>query len=237
MKKLLFIIISTLLVSCASTLKLSNITPVENISKNYDLGKIYVVNVGEPIIEIRKDKIIPAFHVTSNYLPPGLGAGGVCKMPEIKKDMIFNAIYQCPEDGTYIIHNKEYEEMAKCSADPYEKSICLNIDENGDIIHGWISKNGDVAQFQGSNWQKNIFQKTKEGQLVEGSFKAEIVYSGFSGKIIKAIYREYVDNYARSAFSQELQWDITNNPIIGYKDIKIEVISLTPEFKVKVLKD
>lgn len=59
------------------------------------------------------------------------------------------------------------------------------------------------------------------------SFKRELVYSGVSQNTISILYREYSDNIARPAFSQELKYDLSQGNAIGYKGARFEVIKAT----------
>ncbi|MBY8962343.1 hypothetical protein KJK34_06235 [Flavobacterium sp. D11R37] len=58
-------------------------------------------------------------------------------------------------------------------------------------------------------------------------FRNEIVYSGKSGNTIKFMYREYIDDLARPSFYQELQYDLTENNIIGFRGSRIEILKVT----------
>lgn len=69
------------------------------------------------------------------------------------------------------------------------------------------------------------------------SFKRELVYSGISDNTISILYREYYDNMARPAFSQDLKYDLSKGKTIGYKGARFEVISATnTELTYKVTK-
>ena len=57
-------------------------------------------------------------------------------------------------------------------------------------------------------------------------FKQEFIYNGKIGGSLKFIYREYLDDYARPAFMQELQYDITESKVIGFKGLRIEIIDV-----------
>jgi hypothetical protein len=61
-------------------------------------------------------------------------------------------------------------------------------------------------------------------QFSESSFKRELVYSGKSGNTITILYREYMNDMARPAFSQELKYDLSDSKTIGYKNAKFEVV-------------
>lgn len=59
----------------------------------------------------------------------------------------------------------------------------------------------------------------------ENCFKQEIIYSGRIGNNLKFVYREYVNDMARSAFTQEMQYDLNESKIIGFKGVRIEVVN------------
>lgn len=69
------------------------------------------------------------------------------------------------------------------------------------------------------------------------SFKRELVYSGVAQNTISILYREFSDNIARPAFSQELKYDLAQGNIIGFKGARFEVIKATnTELVYKVVK-
>lgn len=69
------------------------------------------------------------------------------------------------------------------------------------------------------------------------SFKKELVYSGVSQNTITILYREFIDNIARPAFSQELKYDLSQSMAIGYKGARFEIIKATnTELVYKVIK-
>ncbi len=58
-------------------------------------------------------------------------------------------------------------------------------------------------------------------------FKQDFIYNGKVGNAIKFTYREYADDLARPAFTQDLQYDLTESNIIGFKGLRIEILSAT----------
>ena len=52
----------------------------------------------------------------------------------------------------------------------------------------------------------------------------EFVYNGRVGDALKFVYRELKNNYARPAYTQEVQYDLSQSEEIGFKDLKIKVI-------------
>lgn len=61
----------------------------------------------------------------------------------------------------------------------------------------------------------------------ETSFQKTLVYLGKSGKLLRFGYREYFENFARPSFSNEITYDMNESNIIGYKKLRIQVISAT----------
>lgn len=59
------------------------------------------------------------------------------------------------------------------------------------------------------------------------SFQQTLIYLGKSGNILKFGYREFYQNFARPAFSNEVTYDLTESDVIGYKNLQLKVISAT----------
>jgi hypothetical protein len=68
------------------------------------------------------------------------------------------------------------------------------------------------------------------------ALKQELIYSGRSGNMVKFLYREFVGDLIRSAYTQELQYDLSEGNVIGIKGTRIELIEVkNTELKYKVL--
>jgi len=57
--------------------------------------------------------------------------------------------------------------------------------------------------------------------------KQEFIYNGKVGSAIKFTYREFVDDLARPAFTQDLQYDLLESKVIGFRGLRIEILSAT----------
>jgi hypothetical protein len=67
--------------------------------------------------------------------------------------------------------------------------------------------------------------------------KQELIYNGRVGNNIKFLYREISGNTMRAPFTQEIQYDLLEGSIVGFKGARIEIISSTNSIiKYKVLK-
>lgn len=59
---------------------------------------------------------------------------------------------------------------------------------------------------------------------LENSFRRELVYSGISQGSISITYREFSENLARPAFTQDLTYDLSAGREIGFRGLRFEVI-------------
>ncbi len=98
-----------------------------------------------------------------------------------------------------------------------------------------MPKNGDNAEIYKTDAAGNIITTNKTREKLEFKtksvpvkkkeyFKQEFIYNGKVNESIKFIYREYVDNYARPAFTQELQYDLSESSTVGFRGLRIDVM-------------
>ena len=66
-----------------------------------------------------------------------------------------------------------------------------------------------------------VVKKVVKGQ---DNFVQEIIYNGRVGDYLKFIYREFSDNLARPAFTQEVQYDLSKSSVVGFKNLRLEII-------------
>lgn len=56
------------------------------------------------------------------------------------------------------------------------------------------------------------------------SVKSEIVFNGITRRTLKFSYREYVNDFARPAFFQDVSYDIDRYPnVVTFKNLQIEI--------------
>lgn len=74
----------------------------------------------------------------------------------------------------------------------------------------------------------------------EDSFKYEVLYQGKKGNTIKISFREFKDNVARPAFTQDIEYKLNKDgsTTIGFKGLRVNVIKATTfDITYKVIKD
>lgn len=86
--------------------------------------------------------------------------------------------------------------------------------------------------------RKADYEKKKYPVASFDSFQKTLIYSGKVGDKINVGYREFLRDLARPAFSNEVEYDLSESRIIGYKGARIEVIEATNEYiKYKVIQN
>ncbi|WP_439151200.1 hypothetical protein [Winogradskyella sp.] len=138
--------------------------------------------------------------------------------------------------GTVFI-NYHYTNKYNLYSNPNFRTFGIAIPRNGDntIIYNTNSDpNGIYTSRMGSNnvvfiplKEKIEFKKILFPDKQKDYFKQEFIYNGRVSDAIKFTYREYADNYARPAFTQDLQYDLSESEIIGFRGLRIEVIDAT----------
>lgn len=80
-------------------------------------------------------------------------------------------------------------------------------------------------------------RRGKEEQIGTEYFRKTLIYNGHVGNVIRIGYREFIDDRARPAFSNEVQYDLDEGNIIGYGGAQLEVIEATnTNIRYKVIK-
>lgn len=79
-------------------------------------------------------------------------------------------------------------------------------------------------------------KRVKLPTLADNSFQQTLIYSGRIGDRITLGYREFSNSLARPAFNNDVEYDLNESKIVGYKGARVEVIEATnQEITYKVL--
>ena len=68
---------------------------------------------------------------------------------------------------------------------------------------------------------RQIVGKTKN------SFQQTLIYNGKVGERILLGYREFSNDFARPAFSNNVEYDLKSSNVIGYRGARLEVVEAT----------
>lgn len=220
-------------VGCSSVTEIPQ-KAVRTKIRSYEIGKVLSAAVGDPIVSVQSADMVPAYEVVKDYSPPqyDFWKGGH-DFPPLKQGTRFEVL-STRSDSTLRIASKDYQmfldQIRLAPTDPAKSWMQIEFIITPGGVMTTAPLNG------GRDWTTDtLFRKSPEGIIHGGAFKAEIVYSGLVGNTIKALYREYVNDLARPAYTTDLQYNLDQSKIIAYRSIKIEVVKATNtaiEFKV-----
>lgn len=119
---------------------------------------------------------------------------------------------------------------------------------DGDTLSGeqylHLNKHTNMACFYGAFKPTTDCTKVsyKQSSTVDfaNSYRMQrtLIYSGRIGNRVKLGYREFINGFARDAFSNEAEYDINESKQIGYKKALIEVIDASnTQITYKVLRN
>jgi len=122
--------------------------------------------------------------------------------------------------------------------------------QNGGYVIPFVSRNSqkNVTVWQGRVFDLHptakiptdsyiTFTRGKATKTKEPFFKQELIYNGKYGSNIKFLYRELSNDMMRPSFNQDIQYDLNESNVIGFKGSRIKVIDATNrQIKYVVLK-
>ena len=114
---------------------------------------------------------------------------------------------------------------------------------NGGLAFSKIGNN-EVKLFYGSGWIRFLDLNHRPSLASERvkavdkpNFEQELIYNGKSGNTVNFVYREFSKSFIRSGFTQNVQYDLSESKIIGFKGARVEVIEATnTKLKYRVIK-
>jgi hypothetical protein len=118
----------------------------------------------------------------------------------------------------------------------YAQSVTVAVFPDSHLEDGGIKVSLDGkkwAVFRGANVEAMSFDppaschRKSLAMTDRPSFRQELVYDGRVGPSVKFLYREVQNDFARPAFTQEVQYDLSESNVIGFKGARIKIIQAT----------
>ena len=103
----------------------------------------------------------------------------------------------------------------------------------------WLEANGKGG-FASEIWGdcSNEFDNGQFETTSAENFQRTLYYKGKSGNEIYFDYREFSDDMARPAFTQDLIFDLKESDIVGFRGMRLQVLSATnTQIKYRVLQN
>lgn len=136
------------------------------------------------------------------------------KLPHIKTDNKGDKYYEAASTN-YYVDDRLFGQRVPL----YGEHLILKKDGSLDMT-GYFD-------FTSASPVATVNPQFKVGELVDQtqpSFKQELIYNGKSGSTLKFMYREFSKDFVRPSFSQDINYDLAESNIIGFKGARIEVI-------------
>lgn len=209
-KKAFFIFSSFFFLSCGTSFSL--IKPNLTESTKPELNTNYKIEVGESLIEKELSQSFDAIVLKEDVIPESYYVNKRFKSGE--------KLIKVGETVDYYL----YKEIKSLDQSYNNFGIALKKGSKENMMFS----NSDRNKFKLLKVKSEIiFENEKYKFSNDDYYKQEFIYNGKVGSGVKFIYREYINNIARPAFQQDLQYDLNESNIIGFKGLRIEIVNTT----------
>ena len=209
-----------LLFGCVPKVHVAPILPRTEQTYSVKLGEVQESLLGDPMVSRINGFSARGYIATSNYQPPSLD-GGRLQFSPIATDSVWAVIGKL-ENGDSICRN-ESSQVPKVNS---QWEYCLVVND-ADEAYGYTPCSRESVYPKSWDAKPHGFLKKVDRVYLKGSFKQELIYNGKSQNTIKLTYREFKDDFARPAISQELTYDLSEGKIIEYRAMKVEILEAT----------
>lgn len=203
-----------ILSACAST---TTVMPVIETVDRPALNTVSEAELGDTIVEKGKVSTYEGLQLRNEL---SWGDGLIMKKFNIPPGRL--KAQQRDANFTYFPSDKMTSYDVLLGTSPWPGGVCT---KNGDptFVRTFITigrctiKPSDAPQIA----------RTRIVDLDAPNFRQELIYNGRSGQTVKFLYREASGDYARPAFSQDVQYDLNDGNVIGFKGARIEIVEAT----------
>lgn len=227
MRKLLVITLILLLVSgCASTPldRMGSYTSIEQIDYP-ETGSIVVASIGDRLVSRGNRESGPFMNIS---------APTVFNKAEGEASIMTCGITVQP-NSSFKKGEKHHGGIEMSCFGPFMAILTAsdgttNLNCNGRALSGYVCSGQEDYSFVAGSGVFPLKQSDSaisvSNSVVErqSNFVQELVYNGRSGNTVRFLYREFSNNIARPAFTQDVQYDLSDSSVIGFRDLRMEVI-------------
>ena len=206
---------------------LSYVSPEERDVYEPPIGQRGTVAIGETITSHSKEAKTKIIEVLNSKTVKGFNAGDYIGEIEIPKGAY--KIKALDNNGSeyYRIGSTKvkwfYKEKFSTTED-VEADIRLKQDGQLEIRFTYPEEPG-VELYEADANSLSIVKSDQVVSTTKPTLRRELIYTGRNGPSVTLMYREFINDMARPAFTQVLQYDISTDPIIGYQGARFKVIS------------
>lgn len=192
-------------------------------------GETKTIAVGEPLIVSGKNVMTETVYIKA---PVSLISEVEKREDPVGNFRIMARVGQFPithkDDAGY-----RYAPILPLTLDWYEQgqyssSLRINgfyrVDSQDRLVLIWSYPNYEETHVEQSDELSAVATIRIQSSRDASSLQRELIYTGRSGVNLTLLYREFINDMARPAFSQQLQYDISNDQVIGFQGARIRII-------------
>jgi hypothetical protein len=221
MRKMLVALTAVCCLAGCSATRLVTLPSHSELVQGPTIGETRTSEVGDTLTRTAKVTQIPAIHVNEEIIAKatGMAAGN---RATIKPGLLI-ARYTDPAYTCYIAQEPiAYGNfMAHLTG---EGGVCIGKSNPKNIVVIVIVPNGNAFYKPTKPIQ---FESTIFVDRSAPGFYQELIYNGRTGDVVRFLYREFANDLARPAFSQDVQYDLREGRTVGFKGARIEVLDAT----------
>jgi hypothetical protein len=203
--------------------------------KNYEVGKIQSVYVGQPVVKV-KDYQVNRFsanfmQASDDFLISSTNGDVIVKGTKNTDYPVRGLTTIDNQDFTVLDLPSDYDIFKEKFKVHWKYGFAVLIKYDGSV-HDKAMLDGIVfrPKFKSAPPDLRFFpSKDEEIELDSGYLNYELIYGGTDGKLITMTYREYTpDNFARPAFFQDLVYEARKSEI-RFRDTAVKIHEATNE--------
>ena len=190
-----------------------NYAPISHNISEPPVGTVNIASVGDTMLRQGSFREHDAIRLSQEVTVGGIGnytftPGHFLKTGE-DESLEYYKPSQYPGSGT-VIRGAITDPFQAMAARKNEQSLC-----GVSVFNAIICKEGVD------------FERVKEPIATADSFQQTLIYSGKVGSKINVGYREFSANVARPAFNNDVEYDLSESSVIGYKGAVLEILEAT----------
>lgn len=215
MKKIIFLSLLGFVLTACSTVKYNYVVETKQISYP-DLNFVTKTFIGDDMVRqgtvASRDVIyFPQTTVVSRGVDYTIHAGEYPKVGEDQKYLFFGLNEL--NSGVTVGKSTFADIPVGIRTSKKDNDLCIVTVSGGSICKSDAS-----------------FSYQKKNVTYQNAFQQILIYNGKVGNKINIGYKEFNNDFARPAFSNNVEYDLSESKVIRYKGAKLEIIKATNQF-------
>ena len=188
------------------------------------IANVHSVNYFEPELNTEITSIVGDPILSQGTYDEGLGVfiPQDCLDGEVKK-----GVYFATEIADYIEDNKKLGELYKFEGEGLLTLFKYNRKYETYLVYNTYTKQLGRQDAVTLDIIPDFTMSEDLKRYNGDSLQQKLIYLGKKGDVLKFSYQEFSNNLNKPDFSNEIEYNLTESEIIGYKKARIQVISAT----------